>query len=114
MANSARRAAASILAASLLALAGCRGQPAALASSTVPVDGDRITILGDAEGSAYGAVVLVVPFFTRQAPLARDRAIASVPGATGLVDVSVSYKLYPLILVTLTKTTVRGKAFVAR
>jgi len=92
-------------------LTGCRGQPAGLASSTVPVDPARCTVLGDAEGSAWGMVVLFVPFFTRQAPLARDRAIESVPGAAGLMDVSLSYKIYPLILVTLTKTTVRGKAF---
>lgn len=95
-------------------LAGCRGQPAALAPSTVPVEPGRYTVLGDAEGSAYGMVVLVIPFFTRQAPLARDRAIESVPGATGLVDVSLSYKLFPLILVNLTKTTVRGKAIIER
>ena len=95
----------------MTALGACRGQPAGLASSTIPVQPDRITILGDAEGSAWGMVALVIPFFTRQAPLARDRAIESVPGAQGLVDVSISYKLYPLILVTLTKTTVRGKAF---
>ncbi len=109
--NPSRRPLAFVFLLLIATLSACRGQPAGLASSTIPVRPDRITILGDAEGSAWGMVALCVPFFTRQAPLARDRAIESVPGAQGLVDVSLSYKMYPLILVTLTKTTVRGKAF---
>jgi hypothetical protein len=97
-----------------LLFASCRGQPAGLSPSTTPLDPTRCTVLGPAEGSAYGAVVLFIPMFTRQAPLARDRAIASVPGATDLTEISLSYKIYPLILVTLTKTTVRGNAVVAQ
>lgn len=96
----------------LATLCACRGRPAAMTPSTIPVEEGKYTVLGEAEGNAWGFAILFFPIGTRQAPLARDRAIESVPGANALIDVTCDWKMYSLIVMTMTRTQVRGKAIV--
>lgn len=94
-----------------LALSACRARPVALAPSTIPIEEGTYTVLGPVKGRAFGLTLFVFSFGDDLAGTARDRAIASAPGAEGLVDVSVSYTPYYLPLVTITETVVRGHAF---
>ncbi|MBI4880330.1 MAG: hypothetical protein HY812_11830 [Planctomycetes bacterium] len=100
-----------LLLAALFLLCACRARPAALASSTTPVEPGDYVILGEAQGSAWGVMLFVIPLHGRLTERARDAAIASYPSAHGLVNVSVDYNLFYLPLVTITRANVRGEAF---
>lgn len=97
----------------LVSLCSCRARPASLAPSTTPVNKGDYVILGDAIGHSFGAMLFIipVPFRPRLAETARDNAIASYPGADGLVNVSMDYRIVYLPLVTLTWARVYGEAF---
>jgi len=97
-----------LLLASLLA---CRARPAALAASTIPVNRGDYVVLGDTVGHSFGAMLFIIPLHTRLAETARDNAIASYPGADGLVNVTMDYRIVYLPLVTLTWARVYGEAF---
>ncbi len=92
------------------AMVACRTRPAALASSTTPVKPGSYVVLGDAQGSAWGAMLFVIPLYGPMAQGARDAAIAQFEGADGLINVSMDYTIFYLPLVTLTRATVRGEA----
>ena len=103
---------ATLLAVIGVSLSGCIASPAALTPSTIPVSEGEYTVLGEVDGYAWGAMILVVPVGeTKQAKTARDRAIASREGADGLVNVSMSHTAYLLGPLTLTRTHVHGEAF---
>lgn len=91
-------------------LPACRARPVALAPSTIPVAEGSYVTMGPAEGAAWGVTIFIFSFGNDLAGTARDRAIASVEGADALVEVSVSYTPYYLLLVTITETLVRGEA----
>ncbi len=100
-----------LLFAALLALPACRARPAALAPSTTPVEPGDYVILGDAQGSAWGIMLFVIPLHGRLTERARDAAVACHESADGLVNVTVDYNLFYLPFVTLTRANVRGEAF---
>ncbi len=103
---------ATLLAVVAVSASGCIASPAALAPSTIPISEGEYTVIGTVDGYAWGAMILAVPISeASQAKTARDRAIAKLNGADGLVNVSMSHIAYLLGPVTLTRTHVHGEAF---
>lgn len=105
-----RSAAVLTLLLALASLPGCVSSPVAFTSSTVPAEPGEYTVLGEAEGSAWGVSILTFPVSEpTQAKTARDRAIASYD-ADGLVNVTVWVRHYTFILVSFSRAVVRGEA----
>ena len=95
-----------------LGVSGCIASPAALSPSTIPVKDGEYTVLAPADGYAWGAMLLAFPLTeAKQAKTARDRALQSVEGCDGLVNVSMSHIAYLLGPLILTQPHVHGDAF---
>lgn len=93
-------------------VSGCIASPAALSPSTIPVQEGEYTELGEVDGYAWGAMLLVLPLSeAKQAKTARDRALAIYDGTDGLINVSMSHTAYFIGPLTLVRTHVHGEAF---
>lgn len=105
------RLAAAVLVASQLA--GCASTPVTIA----PMPPAKYQLLGRAEGKACGSLGFLATLFY-VAPLglnsrverAYQEALASVPGATSLVNVDIVEDWQWLLLVTMRCTTITGDA----
>ncbi|HEY0821047.1 MAG TPA: hypothetical protein VGD46_19835 [Rhizobacter sp.] len=105
------RPCAAALAASLLA--GCASTPFTIA----PLPPTKYQVLGKAEGKACGSLgFLATAYYVAPIGLnsrverAYQEALASVPGATRLVNVSITEDWQWLLLVTMRCTTITGDA----
>jgi len=97
----------------IAALCGCTSNPVVVAPQP-PANYER---LGPASGSASGSLGVVstayyvVPMgINSRVARAYENAIASVPGATGLVDVSIQESWFWWVIGTARTTTVSGEA----
>ena len=97
----------------LLAIAGCASDPVTVA----PVPPAKYRILGKATGNACGSIGIVgaayyfIPMgLNSRVERAYDRAIQSVPGATGLVNVELKDDWFWWLLASTRCTTVSGDA----
>lgn len=96
-----------------LLLTACAGAPVKVA----PLPPAKYQVLGKAEGTGCGFIALlgtatnVVPIaLNGRVESAYQAALASVPGATSLINVSISENWAWLVLGTQRCTTVRGDA----
>ena len=102
-----------ILLSGSIALAGCSSG----FSSVAPTPPEHFTRLGKAEGSACGSLGIlasaynVVPMgINSRVSRAYDKALASVPGATGLVDVTMQEDWWWWLVGTARCVTISGEA----
>jgi hypothetical protein len=89
---------------------GCMATGAGMTDSTTPLDGKSYTVIGKADGSAWGIMILGIPFselkMTENA-IARAKADAK---ADGLIDVCMDNVVYNLGPIVIVRTHVMGKA----
>jgi hypothetical protein len=97
----------------LLTLAGCSSAPITIS----PLPPAKYELLGKAEGKGCGSLGLLATAYYAVPIGLNDRvdnaykaALASVPGATGLINVSISEDWAWLFVTTQRCTTVRGDA----
>lgn len=97
----------------LASVAGCSSQPVNLA----PLPPAHYRVLGKASGRAcgvfgfFGPAINVVPIaMNERVDEAHRRAIQSVPGATGLINVGLQDEWYWWLIGTTRCTTVTGDA----
>ena len=90
--------------------AGC-ASPISIEASTHPIPADQtMTVLGPAEGSAWSGNILVFPFGPiSPIKAARDDAIEEAK-ADALIGVTVDYRIWFLLVVTLRHTKIEGEA----
>lgn len=101
------------LAAAVQVAAGCSSERVLVA----PEPPAAYSELGPAEGAATGGLYVLgtaynfIPIaLNSRVERAYRKAVDSVPGATGLIDVTIQESWYWILLGTLRKTTIRGQA----
>ena len=94
-----------------LLASGCMTQMSGIAPSTTPItEKDTYTVLGHAEGRAWGAVLLFIPIFEPDpSRTARDRAI-DAGGGNAMIEVAEDVNMLWLYLVSIYWTHVEGTA----
>ena len=94
-----------------VALAGC-ASPISIAPSTHPIPPDKtMTRIGPAEGSSWSGLILGIIPFGSSSPIksARDSALKE-SNADALIGVTVDYRSWFLLFLTLRQTFVEGEA----